>query len=140
MDLADQLIERMSPNSQYYEYQDEFDILDSPNIIFRKHPSIYRYHGELWHEHSLISCGDQEKLYELIDLPSTKMTKAQSIWLYNRLFEKATDLTDRIVLVSKYYAWDKDKQTLVPICKLPKGFVTQNEATTKSIRTMNERA
>lgn len=131
--LADRLIERME-TGQHVDA--EFSIESATDIVFSKHPAIYKLGGQLYHEHSVIRCGDKAKLYELIDMHDAKLTQAQAIWLYNRLFEKAPELDERYLLITTDYLWDKKTASVVPVDRA--GFVSTKDRTTFIVRRKDE--
>lgn len=131
--LADRLIERMETGGHVDR---EFSIESAADIIFSKHPAIYKLGGQLYHEHSCIRCGDKVKLYELIDMHNARLTQAQAIWLYNRLFEMAPKLDERYLLLTTDYLWDKKTASIVPVDR--GGFISTKDRTTFIVRRKDE--
>ena len=129
--LAEKLIARK--DAPKAEKNSGFSVEDAPSIILEKRPAIYTYRNTLFHEHTPIKYNDVEKIYQLLDMHDAKLTKAQAIWIYNRLMEMAPPLEDRYILVSSRYLWDKERATLVPVSEFP-DITTQSDATTKRIR------
>jgi hypothetical protein len=131
--LADRLIERMETGKHVDR---EFSIESAADIIFSKHPAIYKLGGQLYHEHSVIRCGDKTKLYGLIDMHDAKLTQAQAIWLYNRLYEMAPELDERYLLITTDYLWDKKTASVVPVDRAD--FVSTKDRTTFIVRRKDE--
>lgn len=128
-DLANMIIDRQHRSNLEDE---KFDIRNAPEIIMSKHPSIYKFHGVLYHEHHRINMNDKAYIYHLIDMPDAKINKSQSVWLYNRLVEMAPDFSDRFILVSATHLWDRKTSELVPATAFE--FVTMTDKTSKRLR------
>ena len=124
MGLADDIINRASSRRQQV---DELNIEDVPDEIFKKHPSIYKYKGDLYHEHERIRPADPKQIFLLADNHHLRLTPAQCAWVYNRLMERAPNLEDDYIVVSADYAWDKKNGQLIP---LTSQIITPNERTT----------
>lgn len=124
MGLADDIINRAASRRQQVE---ELHIEDVPDEIFRKHPSIYRHRGDLYHEHERIRPADHKQIFLLADNHYLRLTPAQCAWVYNRLMERAPDLDEECIVVSSDYAWDKKNGRLFP---LTSQIITPNERTT----------
>lgn len=127
MGLADKLIERLNSPSMQTQ---EFTVEGAPDIILAKHPSIYKIRGSLYCGHDRMDQGDREQLYALIDDPNASLTRAQTAWVFNRLYESAPDIDERFTVVSHDYAWDRETASLVALDDLGE-FITSNERTTK---------
>lgn len=131
--LADKIIERKGtgPSSSYSP--EPFHLETAPDRILRLHPSIYRFRDNLYHEHSILKRGDVDTLCALIDLPDTRMTKAEAIWVYNRLFDIANKMDERYIVVSQNLVWDREESKLIPVESF-NNMVTTSDATTHRIR------
>lgn len=127
MGLADKIIERLNSPSMQTQ---EFTVEGAPDIILAKHPSVYKIRGSLYCGHDRMEQGDREQLYALIDDPNASLTRAQTAWVFNRLYESAPEVGDRFMVVSHDYAWDRETASLVPLDDLGE-FITSNERTTK---------
>lgn len=122
MGLADELINKTTrPQVEHLEME------DVPDEIFRKHPSIYKYRGDLYHEHDRIRPADQKQIFLLVDNHRLRLNPAQCAWVYNRLLERAPNLEDDCIVVSRDYAWNKKTGQLIP---LTPQIITPNERTT----------
>lgn len=122
MGLADDIINKTArPKVEHLEME------DVPDEIFRKHPSIYKYRGDLYHEHDRIRPADQKQIFLLADNHRLRLNPAQCAWVYNRLLERAPALEDDCIVVSADYAWDKKTGQLIP---LTPQIITPNERTT----------
>lgn len=127
MGLADKIIERLNSPSMQTQ---EFTVEGAPDIILAKHPSIYKIRGTLYCGHDRMGQGDREQLYALIDDPNASLTRAQTAWVFNRLYESAPEIDDRFMVVSRDYAWDRETASLVALDDLGE-FITSNERTSK---------
>lgn len=127
MGLADELINRtktgLSPHS------DQVTIEEVPVLILRKHPSIYKHRGILYHEHKRIRPASQDDIFLLADNHTLKLTKAQCAWVHNRLLEWAPDLEEDFIMVSWDYVWNKKTGQLMRVKDFT-GIITPNERTT----------
>lgn len=128
MGLADELINRT--RSGIPLQTEPVAIEDVPALILRKHPSIYKHRGTLYHEHKRIRPASQEDIFLLADSHSLKLNKAQCAWVYNRLLERAPDLEDDFIMVSWDYVWNKKIGQLMPTKDFNEIIITPNERTT----------
>ena len=132
MGLADELIERLDNPLVGYERK-PFSVGDTPEHIVDRHPAVYKIQGMLYCDHRIISPGDKRRVFELLDSPDAEFTKAQVMWVYNRLYESAPDLDDRYIVASRDMVWDKETATLMPIGEMD-NFITMSDKGTKRIR------
>ena len=100
MGLADEIINRIA-----HPKVEQLEMEDVPDEIFRKHPSIYKYRGDLYHEHDRIRPADTKQIFLLADNHRLRLNQAQCAWVYNRLLERAPNLEDDCIVVSRDYAW-----------------------------------
>lgn len=113
---------------------DSFSVESAPGRIMQLHPAIYKFRGQLYHEHGIIKPGDIYTLYELIDLPDADLSKPQAIWIYNRLLEMAKTFSDRIIVLNNDYVWDKHLGRVIPLELLPfESFSTMSDKTSLEI-------
>lgn len=125
MGLADEIINRIArPEAEHV------GIEDVPAMILRKHPSIYKHRGVLYHEHKRIRPASQEDIFLLADNHTLKLTKAQCAWVYNRLLERAPDLEEDFIMVSWDYVWNKKIGQLMSVKDFSVDIITPNERTT----------
>ena len=135
--LAERLIQKLSSAPHIASSTvTKFSVEMAPEIILSRHPAIYRIGSRLYHEHEFVRSGDTELLYRLIDMPDAKLNKAQAIWVYNRLFESAPELSRDCVLVSRDYLWDRRTAQLIHVSD--RDFVTSKDKTTLRIRREDE--
>lgn len=134
--LADKLIEKID-NGLTDRVVTPFSVGQAPYILLEKHPSVYRFRGELYCEHDIIKIGDINRLYELIDMPDASITKPQAIWIYNRVYEMAREFDSRYLLVNASYVWDTYTSQMIPVEQFDEIAVTTDK-TTKRIRSYNE--
>lgn len=125
--LADRLL--LEQSRSVAEEEEKFNIYKAPSIILDKHPAIYQWHGQLYHEHRVIKMGDKNYLFRLIDRPDAKLNNSQAIWLYNRLLELAPPMSSRYILVSDRLVWDKQTAELIRV-ELFDNVVTTKDKTT----------
>lgn len=128
MGLADELINRTKAGPS--THSDQVTIEDVPALILRRHPSVYKHRGILYHEHKRIRPANQEDIFLLADNHTLRLTKAQCAWVYNRLLERAPDLEDDFIMVSLDYAWSKKTGQLIPLKNFTQSIITPNERTT----------
>lgn len=128
MGLADELISRTKSGAP--QQSDRITIEEVPALILRKHPSIYKHRGILYHEHKRVRPASQEDIFLLADVHSLKLNKAQCAWVYNRLMEQAPDLEDDFIMVSWDYVWNKRTGQLMPTKDFNEIIITPNERTT----------
>lgn len=128
MGLADELINRTKSGAPLQT--EPVTIEEVPALILRKHPSIYKHRGILYHEHKRIRPANQEDIFLLADSHSLKLTKAQCAWVYNRLLERAPDLEEDFIMVSWDYVWNKKVGQLMPTKDFGEIIITPNERTT----------
>ena len=128
MGLADELINRTKTGAPLHT--DSVTIDEVPALIFRKHPSIYKHRGVLYHEHKRIRPASQEDIFLLADNHTLRLTKAQCAWVYNRLLERAPDLEEDFIMVSCDYVWNKKIGQLMPVKDFSVDIITPNERTT----------
>lgn len=125
MGLADDII-----NQSKRPKVEQIDIEDVPDMIFQKHPSIYRIRNDLYWQHERIRPASRDQIFLLADNHYLKLTPAQSAWVYNRLLERAPNLEDDFIVVSRDYAWSKKTGQLIPLKNFTQSIVTPNERTT----------
>lgn len=125
MGLADDIINRTArPRVE------QVGIEDVPDLIFRKHPSIYRIRNDLYWQHERVRPANRDQIFLLADNHYLKLTPAQSAWVYNRLLERAPNLEDDFIVVSRDYAWSKKAGQLIPLKNFAQSIITPNERTT----------
>ena len=125
MGLADDIINKTArPKVEHV------DIEDVPDLILQKHPSIYRIKNDLYWQHERIRPASRDQILLLADNHYLKLTPAQSAWVYNRLLERAPNLEDDFIVVSRDYAWSKKTGQLIPLKNFTQSIITPNERTT----------
>lgn len=135
--LAERLIQKLNSAPHIASLTvTKFSVEAAPDIIVSRRPAIYRFGRFLFHEHELIKSGNKEQMYRLIDMPDAKITHAQAVWIYNRLFESAPELSRDCVLVSRDYLWDRRTAQLIHVSD--RDFITSKDKTTLRIRREDE--
>ena len=125
MGLADEIINRIA-----HPKVEHVGIEDVPDMIFQKHPSIYRIKNDLYWQHERVRPASRDQILLLADNHYLKLTPAQCAWVYNRLLERAPNLEDDFIVVSRDYAWSKKTGQLIPLKNFTQSIITPNERTT----------
>lgn len=68
-----------------------------------------------------------------MNAPHLRITKEIAVWIYDKLFSFAPQLSDERIVVSPDYIYDKPSGKLIEISKVAGSFVTQNDKETKQI-------
>lgn len=110
-----------------------FVLEQAPERIMSLHPAIYRYRDELYYEHTIIRPGDIDILLRLLDQIDAKLTRPQALWVYNRIYEMARDLSERYVIVSVDLVWDRETTKLININEFGT-MATLSDRTSKRLR------
>lgn len=125
MGLADDII-----NKTARPKVEQIDIEGVPDLILQKHPSIYRIRNDLYWQHERIRPANRDQIFLLADNHYLRLTPAQCAWVYNRLLERAPNLEDDFIVVSRDYAWCKKTGQLIPLKNFTQSIITPNERTT----------
>lgn len=125
MGLADDII-----NKTARPKVEQVDIEDVPDMILQKHPSIYRIKNDLYWKHERLRPANRDQIFLLADNHYLKLSPAQCAWVYNRLLERAPNLEDDFIVVSRDYAWSKKTGQLIPLKNFTQSIITPNERTT----------
>ncbi len=125
MGLADELI-----NQSKRPRVEQIDIEEVPDLIFQNHPSIYRIKNDLYWQHERVRPASRDQIFLLADNHYLRLTPAQCAWVYNRLLERAPNLEDDFIVVSRDYAWSKKTGQLIPLKNFTQSIITPNERTT----------
>lgn len=145
--LADILIERevngLSNDRSVDDlgiYFDEDDMKDRAKLaeyalarVRAYSPAVYKIGDLLFHEHELMRKGDAIQIASLVNAPHLRITKEIAVWIYDKLFSSAPQLSDECIVVSPDYIYDKPSGKLIEISKVAGSFVTQNDKETKQI-------
>lgn len=125
MGLADDIINKTArPKVEHVEIE------DVPDMIFQKHPSIYRIKNDLYWQHERVRPANRDQIFLLADNHYLKLSPAQCAWVYNRLLERAPNLENDFIVVSRDYAWSKKTGQLIPLKNFTQSIITPNERTT----------
>ena len=124
------LAEKLIANKDKRPKVGQIDIEDVPDMIFQKHPSIYRIRNDLYWQHERVRPANRDQIFLLADNHYLRLTPAQCAWVYNRLLERAPNLEDDFIVVSRDYAWSKKTSQLIPLKNFAQSIITPNERTT----------
>lgn len=121
--LADLIISTPQGVSQ----SDKFSIETAPDRFFLLHPSTCLVDQYVVCDHEVVT-DNQKQLMRLLDHPKATLNYAEAAWLFERIKERAPRFSERYIVLTNEYMWDRETASLVP---LPPRIKTTNNRKTR---------
>lgn len=121
--LADLVIDAAQGVSQ----SDNFSIETAPDRFFLLHPSTCMVDQYVVCDHEVVRV-DRYQLMRLLDHPKAKLNYAEAAWLFERIKERAPRFSERYIVLTNEYMWDRETASLIP---LPPNIKTTNNRKTR---------
>ena len=121
--LADLIIDAPQAVSQ----GDNFSIETAPDRFFLLHPSTCLVDQYIVCDHEVVRA-DRYQLMRLLDHPKATLNYAEAAWLFERIKERAPRFSERYIVLTNEYMWDRETASLIP---LPPRIKTTNNRKTR---------
>ena len=121
--LADLIISTPQAVSQ----SDNFSIETAPDRFFLLHPSTCLVDQYVVCDHEVVTV-NRKQLMRLLDHPKATLNYAEAAWLFERIKERAPRFSERYIVLTNEYMWDRETASLIP---LPPNIKTTNNRKTR---------
>lgn len=121
--LADLIISTPQAVSQ----SDNFSIETAPDRFFLLHPSTCMVDQYVVCDHEVVTI-NQKQLMRLLDHPKATLNYAEAAWLFERIKERAPRFSERYIVLTNEYMWDRETASIIP---LPPNAKTTNNRKTR---------